>query len=224
MIWCVDNDAQRRNLEVYTLRCVGMDAKGFPCADSFWEALHIESPDLVLLNAALPGVDGLALMKRIRASSLAGGIPVIMTAKSSNELDVIQCLDSGADDCLGNPFGMMEMVSRVKAVLRRSQPRRMGTVLKAGGITLSLDERSVIVDDQPVQLSYKEFELLRVFMEHPGEVFTREWLHNTIWGGKYNEKTRTVDIHVQTLRKKLGKCGQLIEGIRYVGYRMKKVP
>lgn len=224
MIWCVDHDAQRRNLEIYALRCVGMDARGYDCADSFWEALHTERPDLVLLDAALPGVDGLALMKRIRQSVLAGSIPVIMTAKSSNELDVIQCLDSGADDCLGDPFGMMEMVSRVRAVLRRSQPQPIGQVLKADDITLSLNERRVTVEGRPIQLSYKEFELLSVFMEHPGEVFSRKWLHDHIWGGTYIEKTRTVDIHVQTLRKKLGKCGCLIECVKYIGYRMKKAP
>lgn len=224
MIWCVDSDTQRRNMEIYTFRCVGMDAKGYDSADSFWKALHTESPDLILLDAGLPGTDGLVLMKRIRQSSLAGSVPVIMAAKSSNELDVIQCLDSGADDCLGNPFGMMEMVSRVKAVLRRAQPQEAGRVRKADDITLSLNERSVMVSGEILQLSHKEFELLRVLMEHPGEVFTRKRLHDKIWGGTYDDKTRTVDIHVQTLRKKLGKCGCLIECVKYVGYRMKKVP
>lgn len=224
MIWCVDHDAQQRNLEIYALRCVGMDAKGYDCADTFWEALHKEFPELILMDTALPGEDALALMKRLRQSSVAGKIPVIMKAKSSDELDVIQCLDAGADDCLRNPFGMMEMVSRVKAVLRRTQPQETGQVLKVDDITLSLTERSVLVSGEARQLSYKEFELLRVLLEHPGKVFTRKCLHDQIWGGTYNEKTRTVDIHVQTLRKKLGKCGCLIECVKYIGYRMKKVP
>lgn len=224
MIWCVDHDAQQRNLEIHALRCVGMDAKGYDCADSFWVDLQKEKPELILMDAALPGVDTLALMKRIRQSSVAGKIPVIMKAKSSDELDVIRCLDSGADDCLGNPFGMMEMVSRVKALLRRTQPQETGRTLKVDDITLSLNERSVMVADEILQLSYKEFELLKVLMEHPGEVFTRKGLHDQIWGGTYNEKNRTVDIHVQTLRKKLGKCGCLIECVKYIGYRMKKVP
>ena len=176
------------------------------------------------MDAALPGVDPLALIKRIRQSSVAGSIPVIMQAQSSNELDVIRCLDSGADDCLGNPFGMMEMVSRVKAVLRRVQRAPIEDVYQAGGISLSLKERLVKVDQEPIQLSYKEFELLKVFMEHPGEVFTRQWLYERIWNGTYSEKNRTVDIHVQTLRKKLGTCGSLIESVKYIGYRMKKVP
>lgn len=224
MIWCVDHDAQQRNLEIYALRCVGMDAKGYECADSFWTDLQKEKPELILLDAALPGVDSLALMKRIRESCVAGKIPVIMKAQSSNELDVIRCLDSGADDCLGNPFGMMEMVSRVKAVLRRVQRTPVENVYKADGISLSLSERLVKVDQEPIQLSYKEFELLKVFMEHPGDALTRQWLYEQIWNGTYSEKNRTVDIHVQTLRKKLGKCGHLIESVKYIGYRMKKVP
>ena len=224
MIWCVDHDAQRRNLEIHALRCVGMDAKGYDSADSFWKDLQKDYPELILLDAALPGVDPLALIKRIRQSSVAGEIPVIMQAQSSNELDVIRCLDSGADDCLGNPFGMMEMVSRVKAVLRRVQRTPIENVYKAGGISLSLSERLVKVDQEPIQLAYKEFELLKVLMEHPGEVFTRQWLYEGIWNGTYSEKNRTVDIHVQTLRKKLGTCGHLIESVKYIGYRMKKVP
>ena len=123
MIWCVDQDAQRRNMEIYTLRSIGMDAKGYDNAESFWEDLHKESPELILMDAALPEVDSLSLIKRIRQSSLAKDIPVIMKAKCSDELEIVRCLDSGADDCLGNPFGMMEMVSRVRAVLRRSKPQ-----------------------------------------------------------------------------------------------------
>ena len=224
MIWCVDHDAQRRNLEIHALRCVGMDAKGYDSADSFWKDLQKDCPELILLDTALPGVDPLVLIKRIRQSGVAGSIPVIMQAQSANELDVIRCLDSGADDCLGNPFGLMEMVSRVKAVLRRVQRTPAENVYKADGISLSLSERLVKVDQEPIQLAYKEFELLKVLMEHPGEVFTRQWLYERIWNGVYSEKNRTVDIHVQTLRKKLGACGHLIESVKYIGYRMKKVP
>ena len=167
MIWCVDHDAQRRNLEIHALRCVGMDAKGYDSADSFWKDLQNECPELILMDAALPGVDPLALIKRIRMSSVAGSIPVIMQAQSSNELDVIRCLDSGADDCLRNPFGMMEMVSRVKAVLRRVQRAPIEDVYQAGGISLSLKERLVKVDQEPIQLSYKEFELRRFLWNIP---------------------------------------------------------
>lgn len=224
MIWCVDHDAQRRNMEIYTLRCVGIDAKGYDNAESFWEDLHKESPELILLDAALPGVDSLALMKRIRQSSLAKDIPVIMKAKCPGELEIVRCLDSGADDCLGNPFGMMEMASRVRAVLRRSKLQQVSEVLQAENIVLSLIERSVLVNGQTVPVSYKEFELLKLFMEHPGKVFSRKTLYERIWNGTYNEKNRTIDIHVQTLRKKLGESGHLIESVKYIGYRMKKAP
>ena len=224
MIWCVDHDAQRRNLEIHALRCVGMDAKGYDSADPFWKDLQKECPELNLMDAALPGVDSLALIKRLRQSSVASEIPDIMQAQSSNELDVTRCRDSGAVDCLRNPFGMMEMVSRVKAVLRRVQRAPIEDVYQAGGISLSLKERLVKVDQEPIQLSYKEFELLKGFMEHPGEVFTRQWLNERIWNGTYSEKNRTLDIHVQTLRKKLGTWGSLIESVKYIGYRMKKVP
>ena len=224
MIWCVDRDTLRRNMEIYTLRCVGIDARGYDNAESFWEDLHKESPELILMDAALPGVDCLSLMKRIRQSSLAKDIPVIMQAKCSDELEIVRCLDSGADDCLGNPFGMMEMVSRVRAVLRRSKPQQVSEVLQAENIVLSLTQRSVSVKGQLVQVSYKEYELLKLLMEHPGEVFSRKSLHDQIWGGTYNDKTRTVDIHIQTLRKKLGESGRLIESVKYIGYRMKKAP
>lgn len=189
MIWCVDHDAQRRNLEIHALRCVGMDAKGYDSADSFWKDLQKECPELILMDAALPGVDSFLLMKRIRQSCLVNDIPVIMEAKCSDELEIVRCLDSGADDCLGNPFGMMEMVSRVKAVLRRVQRAPIEDVYQSGGISLSLKERLVKVDQEPIQLSYKEFELLKVFMEHPGEVFTRQWLYERIWNGIYSGKT-----------------------------------
>ena len=224
MIWCVDRDTLRRNMEIYTLRCVGIDARGYDNAESFWEDLHQESPELILMDAALPGVDCLSLMKRIRQSSLAKDIPVIMQAKCSDELEIVRCLDSGADDCLGNPFGMMEMLSRVRAVLRRSKPQQVSEVLQAENIVLSLTQRSVSVKGQLVQVSYKEYELLKLLMEHPGEVFSRKSLHDQIWGGTYNDKTRTVDIHIQTLRKKLGESGRLIESVKYIGYRMKKAP
>lgn len=224
MIWCVENDEATRNMEVYTLRSAGFDAEGYACADSFWEALQKEKPELVLLDSLLPGIDSTELMKRVRASGLAGDVPVIMVAKSAREFDVIQCLDSGADDCIAKPVGMMEMLSRVRAVLRRAKPQQAGQVLKADKVTLSIEERTVRVDGEKVDLTYKEFEMLRRFMESPGEVFSREWLHENIWGGTYSGKTRTVDIHVRTLRKKLGVCGALIESVRYIGYRMKKVP
>lgn len=223
MIWCVEGEEATRNIAVYTLQSAGFGARGFAGADSFWEALQTEKPELVVLDTELPGVDGVDLLKRIRQSGLTGRVPVIMAANSANEYDVIRCLDSGADDCLAKPFGMMEMVSRVKAVLRRYTPQEE-RLLKTDGLSLSMEERTVWAGDRKVELTYKEFELLRRFMEHPGEVFSREQLYREIWSGTYSDQNRTVDMHVRSLRKKLGEYGRLIESVRYIGYRMKKVP
>lgn len=222
MIWCVDHDAQRRNLEIHALRCVGMDAKGYDSADSFWKDLQKECPELILMDAALPGVDPLVLIKRIRQSRVAGSIPVIMQAQSSNELDVIRCLDSGADDCLGNPFGMMEMVSRVKAVLRRAYKDEKTDIVAVGKLTLNPQTHTVRADGEKVILTLKEFELLHKFMRHPGRVYSREQLLSDIWGADYVGETRTVDVHIGTLRTKLGECGEYIDTVRGVGYRLEE--
>lgn len=223
MIWCVENDAAIRNIAVYTLQSAGFQARGFENGTSFWNALQTESPELVVMDALLPGMDGMELLKRIRTSGTMQDLPVIMAA-GQTEYDIIRCLDSGADDCLSKPFGMMEMVSRVKAVLRRYTPKKSSHTLVIDNIALYQDERTVRVDGKPVQLTYKEFELLQRFLLNPGEVFSREQLYSEIWGGKLTDQSRTVDIHVQTLRKKLGDSGKLIESVRYIGYRMKKVP
>ena len=220
MIWCVDHDAQRRNLEIHALRCVGMDAKGYDSADSFWKDLQNECPELIMMNAALPGVDPLALIKRIRMSSVAGSIPVIMQAQSSNELDVIRCLDSGADDCLGNPFGMMEMVSRIRAVLRRTAGPVRESGLRLGNLAMDVEAHTVTASGTRVALTLKEFELLRLFLTSPGRVFTREQLLEKIWGTDYIGESRTVDVRIATLRTKLGTCGDYIRTVRGVGYRM----
>lgn len=221
MIWCVENDAAVRNIAVYTLQSAGFQARGFENGTSFWNALQTENPKLVVMDAVLPGMDGLELLKKIRASGTVQDLPVIMAA-GQTEYDIIRCLDSGADDCLSKPFGMMEMVSRIRAVLRRYTPREPQQVLTMANIALYQNERTVRADGNPVQLTYKEFELLRHFLLHPGEVFTREQLYQEIWGGTFTDQNRTVDMHVRTLRKKLGDSGRLIESVRYIGYRMKK--
>ena len=223
MIWCVENDASVRNSAVYALQSAGFQAKGFENGTSFWNALQTENPKLVVMDTVLPGMDGLELLKKIRASGTVQDLPVIMAA-GQTEYDIIRCLDSGADDCLTKPFGMMEMVSRVKAVLRRYTPKDSRHVLTIDKIVLYQDERTVRVDGNPVQLTYKEFELLQRFFLNPGEVFSREQLYSDVWGGEFTDQSRTVDIHVRTLRKKLGDSGKLIESVRYIGYRMKKVP
>jgi two-component system alkaline phosphatase synthesis response regulator PhoP len=222
VIWCVEDDAAIRDIEVYALRSTGFEAKGFEDGTSFWEALQHERPQLVILDVMLPGIDGTELLKKIRASTKFRDLPVIMATAKGAEYDIIQSLDLGADDYIVKPFGVMELISRIKAVLRRYQPAQSENVLKMGGIVLHLDERTLTIDGERVQVTYKEFELLRLFMSHPGIAFTRDELFSNVWGMNYAGETRTVDMHIRTLRQKLGKYGELIETVRHVGYRMEK--
>jgi len=219
-IWCVEDDASIRDIEVYTLRSTGFEARGFADGETFFRALKTEKPELVILDIMLPGEDGVELLKRLRTSAETCELPVIMATAKSMEYDKIQSLDLGADDYLVKPFGMMEMVSRVKAVLRRCKPAAVQHLLKAGNLMVNVDERTVTVDGARVQLTYKEFEILRLFLSHPGMVFTREQLFNDVWGEDFVGESRTVDMHIRTLRQKLGHCGGWIETVRNVGYRM----
>lgn len=220
MIWCVEDDGSIRDIELYALRSTGFEARGFEDGGSFWEALKEEKPELVLLDVMLPGADGVELLRRMKASAATRDIPVIMATAKGAEYDKIQSLDLGADDYLVKPFGMMEMVSRVKAVLRRCRDRGQENLLQVGGLTVNVDERTVTVDGQRVALTYKEYELLRLFLSHPGTAFTREQLFSQVWGMDYCGETRTVDMHIRTLRQKLGSYGALIETVRHVGYRL----
>lgn len=224
MIWCVEDDATIRDIEVYALNAMGFEARGFEDGASFWEALRHERPELVVLDVMLPGMDGVELLRSIRASAAFGDLPVIMATAKGAEYDKIQSLDLGADDYVVKPFGVMELISRIKAVLRRYHPVKNENLLQMGGIVLNLDERTLRVDDVRIQLTYKEFELLRLFMNHTGMVFTRDQLFADVWGMDYAGETRTVDMHIRTLRQKLGKYGALIETVRHVGYRMEKMP
>ena len=223
-IWCVEDDAGIRDIEVYTLRTTGFEAEGFADGEAFRQALRREKPDLVLLDVMLPGEDGVALLKFLKNSADTRELPVIMATAKGMEYDKIQSLDLGADDYLVKPFGMMEMVSRVKAVLRRCRPAPVQHILKSDGLTVNLDEHTVTADSERVQLTYKEFELLRLFLSHPGVAFTRDQLFSEIWGEDYIGETRTVDMHIRTLRQKLGKYGARIETVRGVGYRLEVQP
>lgn len=222
MIWCVEDDMAIRDIEVYALNSTGFEARGFEDGTAFWEALQQERPELVVLDVMLPGIDGVELLRKIRASSEFGDLPVIMATAKGAEYDKVQSLDLGADDYIVKPFGVMELIARVKAVLRRYHPSKNENLLKMGGMVLNLDERTLTVDDERVQLTYKEFELLRLFLNHPGMAFTRDQLFTDVWGMDYAGETRTVDMHIRTLRQKLGKYGELIETVRHVGYRMEK--
>ena len=220
MIWCVEDDPSIREIEVYALNSTGLEARGFADGGEFWEALDQEQPELVLLDVMLPGEDGVSILKRLRADERWREIPVIMATAKGTEFDKVQSLDLGADDYITKPFGMMEMVSRVKAVLRRSQPKQAVSSLKLKGLTLDEAQHTVTIDGQRVVLTYKEYELLRLFLSHPGMAFSREQLLQTVWNTDYAVETRTVDMHIRTLRQKLGAYGQYIETIRGVGYRL----
>lgn len=222
MIWCVEDDASIRDIELYTLRSTGFEARGFEDGGAFLAALETERPELVILDVMLPGMDGVELLRRMKAA--IPDIPVIMATAKGAEYDKIQSLDLGADDYLVKPFGMMEMVSRVKAVLRRCRPVSPAKQLTAGGLTVDLEERTVTADGARIPLTYKEFELLRLFLSRPGVAFTREQLLSDIWGVDYTGETRTVDMHIKTLRQKLGDYGAMIETVRNVGYRLEAKP
>ena len=220
MIWCVEDDASIRDIEVYALVSTGFEARGFEDGTSFWDALQTEQPDLVVLDVMLPGIDGVELLKRMKASKGLRDIPVIMATAKGTEYDKIQSLDMGADDYLVKPFGIMEMVSRVKAVLRRCRPAKAAKLLQMEGLILNPDEHTVTADGERVNLTYKEYELLHLFLSQPGIAFTREQLLSSVWNTEYLGETRTVDMHIRTLRQKLGRYGSLIETVRNVGYRL----
>ena len=220
MIWCVEDDSSIRDIEVYALTSTGFDAQGFEDGDSFWIALQTEKPDLVILDVMLPGKDGVTLLKLMKGSEEFRDIPVIMATAKGSEYDKIQSLDLGADDYLVKPFGIMEMVSRVKAVLRRCKPAKETKLLKLDGLVLNPEEHTVTVDGERVVLTYKEYELLYLFLSQPGIAFTREQLLSSVWNAEYLGETRTVDMHIRTLRQKLGEYGNIIETVRNVGYRL----
>lgn len=220
MIWCVEDDASIRDIELYTLRSVGFETRGFPDANEFFEALKNEKPSLILLDVMLPGMDGVEVLQKLKSAPDTCDIPVIMATAKGMEYDKIQSLDLGADDYLVKPFGMMEMVSRVKAVMRRCSHAESPHILKNGGIMLDTSAHTVSVDGEKIQLTYKEYEILKLFLSHPRTVFTREQLFSEVWGLNYVGETRTVDMHIRTLRQKLGKYSELIETVRNVGYRM----
>lgn len=220
MIFCVEDDEGIRNMVMYTLEASGFEVQGFENGKTFFSALLMNRPDLILLDIMLPDMDGILILKRLKKDKATKDIPVIMATAKGTEYDKVIGLELGADDYLAKPFGMMEMVSRVKAVLRRTQPESDQKVLEVGGLALDLNGHIVKVDGQRVQLTLKEYELLRLFMENIGRAFTREQLLLKIWESDYFGETRTVDVHIGTLRTKLGEYGKMIRTVRGVGYRM----
>lgn len=221
MIYCVEDDASIREIEIYTLKSTGFAAKGFETAADFFAALRNEKPDLILLDIMLPDEDGTQVLKKLKKDPLTRDIPVIMASAKGTEYDKVQGLDTGADDYLAKPFGMMEMVSRIRAVLRRVNSSSE-QVVENSGIRMDASRHEVLVDGEPVVLTLKEYDLLYLLLSHPGIVYTRDQLLNHIWGTEYDGETRTVDVHVRTLRQKLGNAGRHIDTVRGVGYRYKE--
>lgn len=221
MIYLVEDDDSIRELVLYTLHTTGFEAEGFRNAADFWQALEKELPQLVLLDIMLPDEDGLHILKRLRAGAETADLPVMMLTAKSSEYDRVVGLDSGADDYLPKPFGMMELVSRVRALLlRAAKPAAEDKLFTAGSLAVDVKRRAVTVDGEPVILTYKEFELLCYLLENRGVVLSRDQILTKIWDYNYSGETRTVDVHIRTLRQKLGDAGALIETVRGVGYRL----
>ena len=224
MIWCVEDDGSIRDIEVYALQSAGLAARGFADGSSFWEAVRRERPDLVVMDIMLPGIDGVELLRRMRADPALSAVPVVMATAKGAEYDKVQSLDLGADYYLTKPFGVMEFLACVRSVLRRCGGSEPGKILGLEGVRMDLSGRTVTVDGERAALTYKEFELLRLFLSHPGVAFTREQLMSEIWGTDYCGESRTVDMHIRTLRGKLGPYGDRIETVRGVGYRLEGKP
>ncbi len=224
MIICVEDEQNICELEVYTLQSVGMHAQGCGSGRELFALLDKQLPELIVLDIMLPDEDGVSILRRLRADARYKNIPVIMATAKGTEFDKVKGLDSGADDYIAKPFGMLEMVARIKAVLRRcSAPRPDESerdIIRIGELEVNQQEHKVSVGGNEVVLTLKEYELLKKFLQHPGIVFSRDKLLNDIWGYEFSGETRTVDVHIRTLRQKLGSAGELVETIRGVGYRM----
>ena len=224
MIICVEDEQNICELEVYTLQSVGMEAEGCASGKELFALLEQHIPELIVLDIMLPDEDGMSILARLRADKRYASIPVIMATAKGSEYDKVKGLDSGADDYIAKPFGMLEMVARIKAVLRRcaaQQPAKADDgLIRRGTLEVHELEHQVRVGGEEVVLTLKEYELLKLLLLHPGIVFSRDKLLNDIWGYEFTGETRTVDVHIRTLRQKLGEAGELIETIRGVGYRM----
>ena len=222
MIYCVEDDASIRELMLYTLRASGFQAEGFCDGAALFAALEKNRPRLITLDIMLPGMDGIEILKKLRGMADTASIPVIMASAKGTEYDRVLGLDLGADDYLSKPFSMIEMTSRIRAVLRRAGTSQKSASLQLGELKMDVDAHTVYAEGQRVELTLKEFELLRLFLTHPGRVYSRDQLLEKIWGGDYLGETRTVDVHIGTLRTKLGNSGGYIRTVRGVGYRMEE--
>ena len=224
MIYCVEDESSIRELILYTLNMAGFEATGFSDSEEFWKAMTFALPELIMLDIMLPGEDGISILQKLRSSPVTADIPVILATAKGSEYDKVTGLDLGADDYLCKPFGMMEMVSRIKAVLRRTKPKQSPELLKRGDITLDPSRHTVTAGGRVISLTLKEYDLLKLLLESNGQVFTREALLSAVWGSDFIGESRTVDVHIGTLRTKLGNAGVQIQTVRGVGYRMEGQP
>lgn len=220
IIWCVEDDASIRRIEEYALQNAGYETEGFDNGLDVIKAIKTRRPDLVLLDIMLPGADGLQVLKALKSTALTHDVPVMMVTAKGTEFDTVTSLDSGADDHLSKPFGMMELLARVKALLRRSASESAN--LRLGDLVLDAERRSVTADGQALDLTLREFELLRLFMTHPGKAWSREALYRALWGEDMTD-SRTLDVHIRSLRAKLGPRGSMVQTVRGLGYRFEEV-
>ncbi len=220
MIYLLEDDESIRNFTCYALNNSGFEARGFERPSEFWAAVAEKVPSLVLLDIMLPEEDGLEVLRRLREKSATASLPVIMLTARSTEFDKVVGLDSGADDYISKPFGMMELISRIKALLRRSARDRDTGEYSVGELYVCPEKHIVRVSGRDIVLTFKEFELLSLLISNRGSVFTRDQILRKIWGFEFDGENRTVDVHIRTLRTKLGECGELIETVRGIGYRI----
>ncbi len=220
MIYLLEDDASIRDFVIYTLNSQGMEARGFELPSDFWRAMEEQMPSLVLMDIMLPEEDGLSILKKLRAAPRTAKLPIIMLTAKSTEYDKVLGLDGGADDYVAKPFGMMELLSRIRALLRRTEPEPEEEVLSHGGLRVVPSKHTVQAEGRNVVLTQKEFELLCLLLRNPGTVFSREQLISQVWGYEFTGETRTVDVHIRTLRQKLGKCGECVETVRGYGYKI----
>ena len=219
LIYLVEDDSTIREFVLYALNGQGMEAQGFERPSQLYTALTTQIPDLLLLDLMLPEEDGISVLRKLRQKSATRNLPVIILSAKDTEFDKVMGLDAGADDYLPKPFGMLELFSRIRAVMRRTAVQPVHEVYEAGSLQVDTARRKVLIGTEEIFLTPKEFDLLRLFMANPGLVFSRNQLHDKVWGMEYLGETRTVDVHIRTLRQKLGPCGEMIETVRGVGYR-----
>jgi len=223
-IWCIEDDENINNLITYALASQGFEAEGMTCFADMDKKLQDSQPDLFLLDIMLPDTDGITILKKLKENSSTSDIPVIMLTAKNSEIDIVKALDLGAEDYITKPFGILEMVSRVKAVLRRCEKdKKSEDKLAFGQIVMDKERHRVTVNGETVELTLKEFSLLKLFMESPQRVLTRENIMDAVWGDSYVGESRTVDMHIKTLRHKLGNAGEAIVTIRGVGYKFEPV-